>query len=446
MNISFTIPFNDNDISVETGAPSLSSSSSSHSILGDDFLQENEIQLPGETQSTINECSVTAESPTFDDNFSFLEPQIASTPQNLSFTNIPENNISVPSYPNFIKMDRLAKCSEFSGYTQDNAKRFLTEFESYALLHDLSANDRRLIAAFHLHLKGPALTWFNSLSDESKKSWNTIIILFKEKYINFNLHSPTVIMESEIFQNMVLSPGQSLEDYYSQMLEKAQILDKPEHEIVAKFISGLPEKMAFFVRTGQPVDIQKALTAAKMAEAYGYRQHTDSVNAVKPTNANNLQMSASAKTENKSQDPAIKDLQQQVSVLSDLVQAKLSDSAQASDSRSEVRELREQINALTSLLSKVNVNNDKKPEFRPHDRNPTFSRQNRFETAECRKCNGLGHFQRVCNWNGNSDSQPRATCQICEQKGHTAPSCLKIGTGNSRTPGDRHSQPGKPHP
>ena len=279
-------------------------------------------------------------------------------------------------------------------------------------------------------------------------TWQSILVLFKEKYINFNLHSATVIMESEIFQNMMLSPGQSLEDYYSQMLEKAQILNKPEHEIVAKFISGLPEKMAFFVRAGQPIDIQKALTSAKMAEACGYRQHSDSVNAIKPPNFKKFQMSASSKSENKPQDPVIKDLQQQVSMLRDIVQTKMNDSAQNSDSRSEVHELRKQINSLTSLLSNVNVNNDRKPEFRPPDRNPTFSRQNRFdrfESVECRKCKGLGHFQKVCNWNEVGESLPRTKCQLCEQNGHSALTCLKMGAGNAMNPGDRHSQPGQPH-
>ena len=68
-------------------------------------------------------------------------------------------------------MEKLATCSNFSGYSQEIANTFLSEFESYALLHDISDFDKRKIAAFHLHLKGPALTWFNTLSTTSRKSW-----------------------------------------------------------------------------------------------------------------------------------------------------------------------------------------------------------------------------------------------------------------------------------
>jgi hypothetical protein len=54
-------------------------------------------------------------------------------------------------------MEKLANCSTFSGYSNDNAKKCLLEFMSYALLHDLHDYDGKKLAAFHLHLKGPAL-------------------------------------------------------------------------------------------------------------------------------------------------------------------------------------------------------------------------------------------------------------------------------------------------
>jgi hypothetical protein len=44
--------------------------------------------------------------------------------------------------------------------------------------------------------------------------------------------------------------------------------------------SGLPEQMSFFIRAGLPQVMETALTAAKMAEACGYRKHEDSSNAI----------------------------------------------------------------------------------------------------------------------------------------------------------------------
>ena len=173
-------------------------------------------------------------------------------------------------------MERLAKCSEFYGYPQDNGNKFLTEFESFATLHDLSNyQDKGMLAAFHLHLRGPALTWFNSLSEESRANWVSVKILFKEKFINFSGHGANVLMHSEIFQNLTLSSGQNVEDFFCQIYENGKLLNKPEHEMLSKFISGLPEQMSFFIRAGLPQDMQTALTAAKMAEACGYRKHND---------------------------------------------------------------------------------------------------------------------------------------------------------------------------
>ncbi|CAC5358751.1 unnamed protein product [Mytilus coruscus] len=137
-----------------------------------------------------------------------------------------------------------------------------------------------MLAAFHLHLKGPALTWYNSLSDESKSDWKSVRILFKEKYVNSCGHRANALMHSEIFQNLTLSSGQSVEDFYCQIYEKGKLLAKPEHEMLSKFISGLPEQMSFFVRAGMPQDMQNALASTKMAEAYGYKRHDESVNAV----------------------------------------------------------------------------------------------------------------------------------------------------------------------
>jgi hypothetical protein len=38
--------------------------------------------------------------------------------------------------------------------------------------------------------------------------------------------------------------------------------------------------MSFFIRAGLPQDMETALTAAKMAEAFGYRKHENSINAI----------------------------------------------------------------------------------------------------------------------------------------------------------------------
>ena len=47
---------------------------------------------------------------------------------------------------------------KFSGFMHEDGPKFMQEFESYLTLSVID-NEQRVIAAFHLHLKGPVLTW-----------------------------------------------------------------------------------------------------------------------------------------------------------------------------------------------------------------------------------------------------------------------------------------------
>ena len=71
-----------------------------------------------------------------------------------------ENDILIPVYfptvPDSLNMASRVTLPKFSGFTMENASRFLTAFNSYATLYQLT-NDDRKVAAFHLHLAGPAL-------------------------------------------------------------------------------------------------------------------------------------------------------------------------------------------------------------------------------------------------------------------------------------------------
>ncbi|CAC5408312.1 unnamed protein product [Mytilus coruscus] len=346
MNTRFFVPVNVT-MSDENSEPSIehnqyqsdsetdsnTQSLSSESLLSDGFLEDNEIV--GLTEFDLGDVNSPDNTANFETEINVLladASPIAPTPQPFNVTEIPTESVDIPiKIQTTSTMSKLVKCREFSGYPQDNAKGFFSEFESYALLHELPETDKRRIAAFHLHLKGPALTWYNSLSDESKSSWIIICVLFKEKYINFSWQSATVKMESEIFQNMVLSQGQSLEDYFSQLSEKAQILGKDDHD----------------------------------------------------------------------QSEVIRDLQKQIAILTDLVQGKHKERVQSEPSRSDFHDIKNQIGQLSGLITSMAVREvPKKEPKRPENLNTNYTNTSRFDSSECRRCKGLGHFQRACNWNG----------------------------------------------
>ena len=77
--------------------------------------------------------------------------------------------------------------NKFHGLSSERPEKCLAEFDSYATLNKISSDDsERRIAAFHLHLEGHALTWFVSLSERQKESWNTVKDAFPDIYIDLD--------------------------------------------------------------------------------------------------------------------------------------------------------------------------------------------------------------------------------------------------------------------
>ena len=195
-----------------------------------------------------------------------------------------------------------------------------------------------------------------------------------------------MLMTDEIFQNIRLSSGQAIEDFYCNLVEKAQILSKPEHEVLSKFINGLPDKMAFFVRAGNPTTLQAALTSSKMAEACGYRTEAISTQAIK------------------------------------------SETKAVTDSKTEIDDLKDQIKTLTSMVANITVktNDNQRPNYRRQDYRQASNYPPRQDSRECYGCRGQGHIHRDCNWTKTGPPNQSATCQLCSQQGHTAQFCKTL--------------------
>lgn len=420
-------PDGDSDLEQHTLSDISDSDSDNQSILTPNFLQLHEFRnnsslhsitppiLHKFSESPINSEQTTPPNLQRGGLQSDSQPEELPPipPLNLSDTDTTFPNISNSTHQNLVSnMNKLAKCRDFNGYPQDNAKQFLAEFESYSILNELHLSDKRKIAAFHLQLRGPALSWFSALSDEAKRSWDTIVVLFKEKYVNFNWQCSKAMMESELFHNITLQPGQNIEDYFSSIVDKGQLLQKPEHEIMAKFIAGLPNKMAFFVRAGHPTDTQTALTSAKMAEACGYRDHSESVNAIDSARKQKPYQKIQGTT-----DPAVEDLRKQIENLTEIVtkQEKPSASVSAS-SQSEIDVLKAQVKTLTDLVLSRNDNKRHAPPPKKID-TPQFDKK-----IECFHCKGLGHTRTYCNWIGVGTTT-NTVCQLCQQNGHEALAC-----------------------
>lgn len=283
--------------------------------------------------------------------------------------------------------------SKFSGYPTEDAERFLSNFSAYCTFHRITLLDPRKVAAFQLHLQGPALSWYTCLADEDKSDWDTLQHAFKTKYLSEG-NKPVLLVETEQFMNLRLLPHQQLEDYFSKIVDKGRKIQKSQQEVLLKFIEGLPSQLAFFVRAGNPDDVHAALTSAKLGEAYGYR--------ALPTVDTLVGCAASPTTPNVGNVAA----------------------AQSGQS-TRLDRLEQKVDKLCSRLENMSS-------LTPIPGQPR-------KKLTCHACKGAGHIKRVCNW-ARGQCDPQTQCQLCEQFGHTSKNCA-THSGNVRNPRDTGRDP-----
>ncbi|MES9904352.1 MAG: hypothetical protein ABW168_16955 [Sedimenticola sp.] len=285
---------------------------------------------------------------------------------------------------------------KFCGYTHEDPARFIDTFRSYCLLSGIDRDEPRKIAAFHLHMAGPALSWFNSLLNQSKANWTALHHAFTSYYIpNDNSVDAGMLAESAAFDALYLQPRQHIEDFYSAVVDKGMKLKKPDRDIISKFVNGLPHQMAFFVRAGKAQTLRDALQAAKIAEAYGYRSHVSemshNINMVKPV-------------------------------------------ANAMSTNLE-RNITDQLSQISKRLDNLEMGRGRPVSRQPR---PPTSRSER----ECFSCGGAGHFERQCNWSGEGAKRPDLQCQICNQKGHGAQRCKLVASDFRPSHMSQENRPG----
>lgn len=171
--------------------------------------------------------------------------------------------------------------TRFSGHVHEDPQKFLDELDSYLILHGIkvTSTDRKC-AAFHLHLQGPALSWYQRLADTVKYNWNNLRAAFLAQYNNNRCFH----IDVEKFHSLRLQPNQRIEDFYATVVDLGTRLDVADRDIMHRFIAGLPDQLAFFVRAGRPIDLAQAFESALSGAASGYRK-SDPPELLQPTAA-----------------------------------------------------------------------------------------------------------------------------------------------------------------
>lgn len=296
-------------------------------------------------------------------SFSFTEDTLSTLEITSKFTSEPPVSTVI--------MENI-KIKNFHGLPSEDPDRFLKDFTSYSTVLNLEgeANDARKVAAFHLHLSGPARTWYNTLEEEDKDTWEHLEVVFNRDFVDIPAaNNPALIAEAELFTALRLLPHEQLDEYHSKVVEKGHRLQKTQRDILIKFVEGLPPQLAFFVRAGNPEDHQSALNSAKVGEAYGYRAST----------------------------PILRE-----------------ETAQGAD---KLDHLCSQIGSLTDSVRQVLA---AKPaaafETTPRESSRPRGQGQRTTRGPCYKCGRMGHIQRDCR-------TTTIYCQLCGERGHIAPRC-----------------------
>jgi hypothetical protein len=92
-----------------------------------------------------------------------------------------------------------ATLKTFSGFSSETGKNFMLNFESLFIYQNLTSDDRK-IAAYHLHLSGPALIWFNAMQTETKRTWVALKNAFTAQYAMQGMFDPDLVAESAVFE------------------------------------------------------------------------------------------------------------------------------------------------------------------------------------------------------------------------------------------------------
>jgi len=150
----------------------------------------------------------------------------------------------------------------FTGGDKTNAREWLTYFTRYITFKQLS--ETATIALFALLMRGPANTWFTGLTDEERSSYKAVCEQFKKKYSPAPI---TLWRRASDFWATEQQPGQSVEEYYSEMRCKGQEIEATDDMVRYAIMRGLRANLRPYVMQQDPATPEGLLEAAKVAEA-----------------------------------------------------------------------------------------------------------------------------------------------------------------------------------
>ena len=141
------------------------------------------------------------------------------------------------------------------------AKSFLQRFDLLSAKSQWDDDDKKLQLAFHL--SDSAANWLSSLPIESTDTYAHLRTAFEAYYLNCE---PLLVTESRLLARR-LQAGESLTDYYANILSLGAKLGRKPDQLATQFVNGLPEAFKEYILSTDTHTLDNYLSRAKMYHA-----------------------------------------------------------------------------------------------------------------------------------------------------------------------------------
>ena len=161
----------------------------------------------------------------------------------------------------------------YTGRDGQNFDKWFRKFENGLKARRYAPSAQAAVAEFACCLKGPAETFFNSLSEHETKDLNSVKEVFSRRFAAKSLH----IIWRQKLRSIKQEPGEILDDYTERITDLCQKLNITGDEKMYAFISGLAEDVQEHVLTRSPKTFSEAEEYArlKLSIARAMQNHSD---------------------------------------------------------------------------------------------------------------------------------------------------------------------------
>ena len=156
---------------------------------------------------------------------------------------------------------KLCPLAKFGGTAKEDAKSWLTRFNTCSKIDNWSDSDKCLI--FSIYVDDVCSQWHQILDSRVQNDWPVLEKAFIDRFIK---GIPRWLGEQN-FANRKQNKGESIDSYISDLRRMCSQLDKSDSDLLTQFLLGLQPATKRYVIGQNPTDIQQAENAARMAES-----------------------------------------------------------------------------------------------------------------------------------------------------------------------------------